>query len=72
MMFLDFDRAAQAPFLAAWLDTPRRSHDIDELFYVTRFVERWHTQDVPWSTLYDGVIFVRKTTAARALFRSAQ
>ena len=68
MVFLDFARASRVPLLAAWPDAPRRSHDIDERFYVTRFVERWHTENNPWSTLYDGVAFVRETTAARALF----
>ena len=72
MVFLDFGRAARAAPLAAWLDAPRRSHAVNELFYVTRFVERWHTQNDPWSALYDAVVFVRETTAARPLFRSGE
>ena len=32
MVFLDFARASRVPVLAAWLDAPRRSHDIDERF----------------------------------------
>ena len=68
IVFLDIRRAKLVPLLAQWLDSPRRSHDIDELFYVTRVAERWHSSLEPWAALYDGVMFVRQTTAARGLF----
>lgn len=68
IVFLDIRRAKRVPLLAQWLDSPRRSHDVDELFYVTRFSERWHSRLEPWSALYDGVMFVRETTAVRGLF----
>jgi erythromycin esterase-like protein len=65
IVWLDFRRANAYPPVAAWLNTPRRSRDIDELFYVTQFSERWHSRREPWPGLYDAVIFVRQTTAAR-------
>jgi erythromycin esterase-like protein len=67
MVFLDFATASRWPRLATWLQEPRRSHAIDELFYLTQIAERWHTQTEPWSALYDGVIFVRTTSAAHSL-----
>jgi erythromycin esterase-like protein len=67
MVFLDFTRALESRVLAAWLGEPRRSHDIDELFYVTQVAERLHTRTDPWAALFDGVLFVRRTTAARGL-----
>ena len=68
ILYLDFGSAARAPVVAEWLATPRRSRDIDELFYVTRLSERWYSRVDPWPELYDGVLFVRRTTAARGLF----
>ncbi len=66
--FLDFAAALREPALAEWLTTARRSHHIDEMFYISQFAERWHTQLEPWPRLYDGVLFVRSTTPARGLF----
>jgi hypothetical protein len=54
--------------VAGWLETPRRSRDIDESFYVTQLFERWHSQVVAWPRLYNGILFVRSTTPARGLF----
>lgn len=66
--FLDFGAGLRDPALAEWLTTPRRSHHIDEMFYISQFAERWYTQTGPWPQLYDGVLFVRSTTPARGLF----
>jgi erythromycin esterase-like protein len=64
---LDFDSAARAPVVAEWLATPHYSRDIDEMFYVCRFSGRWYSRVDPWPALYDGVLFVRSTNAARGL-----
>ena len=68
IVYLDFRSAAKAPLVAEWLAAPRRSRHIDELFYVRRVSERWYSRSDPWLELYDGVLFVRRTTAARGLF----
>jgi erythromycin esterase-like protein len=68
IVYLDFGSAARAPVVAEWLAAPRRSRDIDELFYLTRLSERWYSRADPWPELYNGVLFVRRTTAARGLF----
>jgi hypothetical protein len=67
IVFLDFQQTARTPALADWLSSPRLSRDIDEFFHVTRVAERWLSQHVPWTGLYDAVLFVRRTTAARGL-----
>jgi erythromycin esterase-like protein len=67
IVWLDFRRADGFPTVGTWLRSPRRSRDIDEFFYVTRYSERWHSRLEPWRSLYDAVIFVRRTTAARGL-----
>jgi erythromycin esterase-like protein len=67
IVYVDFGAAARAPVVAEWLAAPRRSRHIDELFYVTRLSERWYSRVDPWPELYDGVLFVRRATAARGL-----
>lgn len=67
IVYLDFGSAARVPVVAEWLAVPCRSRDIDELFYVTWLSERWYSRLGPWPELYDGVLFVRRTTAARGL-----
>lgn len=71
ILFLDFRQAARNPVLAAWLSEPRLSRDIDELFYMSQFSERWHSRLAAWATLYDGILFVRSTTAAHGLFANS-
>jgi len=67
IVFLDFKQAAQIPVLAQWLGWQRLSRDIDELFYVSQFSERWYSRWAAWPELYDGIIFVRSTTPAHGL-----
>lgn len=67
IVFLDFASARRAPLVSAWLAAPHRSRDIDEFFYGRRLSERWYSRVDPWPQLYDGVLFVRSTSAARGL-----
>ena len=67
IVFLDFATAGRDPVLSEWLNTPRRSRDIDELFYLTQLTERWYSRLDPWPMLYDAIIFVRAGTAAHGL-----
>ncbi len=67
IVYLDFGSTARSPVVAEWLATSRRSRDIDEMFYVRRLSERWYSRIDPWRKLYDGILFVRSTNAARGL-----
>lgn len=59
---LDFDRAREDARLAAWLDTPHERRDVGAVFRD----ERQTAVDAPGER-FDGLAFVRETTAARPL-----
>lgn len=66
-LFLDIDSLARDPDLATWLDAPRTTHSIDEMYYLFQFYEPWQSERTPWPDLFDGVIFVRSTTYSHPL-----
>ncbi len=67
ILFLDFRRLCRDELLCRWLREPHLSHNMDELYYVSRFKESWHTLDVSWLELYDGLVFVENTTGSQNL-----
>lgn len=70
--FLDFKTMLADDNLGAWLDLDLKSHDIDEMFYVTQYAESWYTTDCPWSRSFDGVVFVKNSTKSKHLTNSLQ
>ena len=67
ILFLDFRTMACIPELRAWLATDQSSHELQELYAVYRLYPAWHTLQTSWLGLYDGVIFVDKSTPTSGL-----
>ncbi len=63
---LDFDRAREDDRLAEWLDTPRERRDVGAVYREGR-----QTTVEPPGEAFDGLAFVRETTAARPLEASS-
>ena len=65
--FLDFATMERTPELASWLAGPRKSHSLDEMYYLFGIYEPWQSEQTAWPDLFDGVVFVRSTTYSRPL-----
>jgi erythromycin esterase len=67
ILFLDFRTMACIPELRAWLAADQSSHELQELYAVYRLFPAWHTLRTSWLGLYDGVIFIDKSTPTSGL-----
>jgi erythromycin esterase len=64
VLFLDFRSAP--PELAAWLEHPKLAHDIAEAYGFLRLSRSWVTTDEPWTSLFDGLVYIERSTPAQA------
>jgi erythromycin esterase-like protein len=62
---LDFRSARQDPAIDAWLQTPHLAHDLAEFYGLFRLNPDWVTTNQPWPSLFDGVIYIERSTPTR-------
>lgn len=67
ILYLDFQSMSRDPELQIWLAANQRSHDFQELHALYRLYPAWHTLTISWLDLYDGLIFIEKSTPAIGL-----
>ena len=66
ILFLDFRSMAENPALAAWLDEPRLTHDLQEAHGFLRLNPAWVRAARSWPSLFDGVIYLAESTPAQS------
>jgi len=67
VMFLDFRSMERDLEVAAWLQQPRYSHELQDMYGVLRLVPSWVRAREPWPSLFDGVVYVERSTPARLM-----
>jgi erythromycin esterase-like protein len=67
VLFLDFQTMSRDPILREWLEKDQSSHELQELHAIFRLVPDWHTLHISWLRMYDGLIFIEKSTPAVGL-----
>ena len=66
-VYFDFRSLDRVSALSEWLAEPQLSHNIAELYAISRLNPAWVTDSTSWSSLYDGLIFIEVSTPAQSL-----
>ena len=65
ILFLDFRTMQDDPSVDAWLSQPRFAHDLQEAHGLLRLNPAWVRTNESWPSLFDGVVYIERSTPAR-------
>ena len=65
ILFLDFRTMEEDAAVEAWLRQPRFTHELQEMHGLLRLNPAWVRTDESWPSLFDGVVYIEKSTPAR-------
>ena len=71
ILFLDFRTMLANPAAEAWLEQPRFSHYLQEMYGALRLKPAWVRDDEAWPSLFDGIIYIEESTPSRVLLSYA-